>query len=255
MKIVVLLSIVSSLSAQAAGYTFLSTVSHALHIPEYTLTFAFVLILLALIGLIYRAKSNSLEKAIVPDYGISFRNIIESIGQFVYNVCLQILGEDRTKIYYKTIVFLFITILFSNLIGSIPGFLPPTTNVNVTIALGIFSIIYVNILGIKAHGLIGHLKHFAGPVWYLSFLILPLELISELVKPLSLALRLRGNMSGDHQVLTIFSGLQEWLVPIPFYALGILVSCIQAFVFTTLTIIYISLVTEHHDHGEGAEHH
>ncbi len=256
MKLLALLSVIISSATYASGFTFLSSVAHKFHIGEHVLTFSFIILALAAAGLVYRAKVTSLNTAIVPDSGISFRNMIEALGQFVYNLCRDILGEKRAKKYFKAIIFIFFAILFSNLIGTIPGFSPPTTNINTTLALGIFALIYVNVMGMITHGPIGHIKHFAGPVWYLAWLMFPLEILSECIKPVSLALRLRSNMYGDHAVLAIFSSMQEWLVPIPFYALGLLVSCIQAFVFTVLTIVYISLVTEeHHDHGdEGAGH-
>ncbi len=147
-----------------------------------------------------------------------------------------------------SIIFLYIFI--SNFIGLIPGFLPPTDNINTTLALGVFIFIYYNYQGIRAQGLIGHLKHFMGPVWYLAFLMLPIELISHAVRPVSLALRLRGNMFGDHLVLSIFSGLVPYVVPIIFMVLGLFVCFIQSFVFSLLSMVYISLATAHHDHEE-----
>ena len=108
-------------------------------------------------------------------------------------------------------------------------------------------------MGVKEQGLVNYLKHFCGPLWYMAFLILPIEIISNLVRPLSLALRLRSNMMGDHMVLSIFSDMAPWIVPIIFMVLGILVSFIQAYVFTILSIVYISLAV-HHDHEEGHAH-
>ena len=89
-----------------------------------------------------------------------------------------------------------------------------------------------------------------GPIWWLGVLMVPLELIDNLVRPFSLALRLFGNMTGDHLVLEIFTGLTKFIVPVVFYFLGAFVSLIQAFVFTLLTIIYVSLSV-----GHGDEHH
>jgi F-type H+-transporting ATPase subunit a len=139
-------------------------------------------------------------------------------------------------------------------LGLIPGFSPATDNFNTTLALGIFVFLYYNYQGIKEQGLWGHIKHFMGPVWYLAILIFPIELISHAVRPLSLGLRLQGNMKGDHLVLSIFSGLVPYLVPIPFYVIGLFVCFMQAFVFTLLTMVYISLSTATHDHGEHAHH-
>ena len=88
----------------------------------------------------------------------------------------------------------------------------------------------------------------------MAILIFPIEIISNLVRPISLALRLDGNMSGDHIVLSVFSSLVPQIIPIVFLLLGILVSFIQAYVFTVLSMVYVGLAVAHHDHGEEAAH-
>jgi F-type H+-transporting ATPase subunit a len=164
------------------------------------------------------------------------------------------MGEEEAKKYFTVIMLLFTFVFVNNLIGLLPGFLPPTDNINTTLALGVFVFLYYNYQGIRAQGIVGHIKHFMGPVWYLAILIFPIELISHVVRPLSLGLRLKGNMEGDHLVLSIFSGLVPYLVPIPFYVIGLFVCFMQAFVFTLLTMVYISLATAHHDHDEAHAH-
>lgn len=235
-------------SYASGGFTWLGGIAHSLHIHEHTVTFLFVCLLLLVGGLIYRAKASSVESAIVPDKGISFRNIFESFGEFLYNLAVSIMGEKETKKYFTLIVTLFMVIFFNNVIGVIPGFLPPTDNLNTTLAIGIFVFIFYNYQGVKVQGFVGHIKHFLGPVAFLAPLMLIIELISHAVRPISLGLRLKGNMEGDHLVLSIFSELVPYIVPIPFYALGIFVSFVQAFVFTLLTMIYIGSAVEHHDH-------
>jgi F-type H+-transporting ATPase subunit a len=106
----------------------------------------------------------------------------------------------------------------------------------------------------KEVGVGNYFKHFAGPLWYLSVLIFPIEIISTCIRPISLSLRLYGNMFGDHMVLSIFSGLAPAIIPIVFLTLGLLVCFIQAYVFTILSMVYISLATAHHDHAEHAHH-
>jgi len=238
----------SSNSHASGGFTWLGGIAHSLHIQEHTITFLFVCCLLLIGGMIYRAKASSVESAIVPDKGISFRNIFESFGEFLYNLAVSIMGEKETKKYFTLIVTLFMVIFFNNVIGVIPGFLPPTDNLNTTLAMGIFVFVFYNYQGIKVQGLVGHIKHFLGPVAFLAPLMLIIELISHAVRPISLGLRLKGNMEGDHLVLSIFSDLVPYIIPIPFYALGIFVSFVQAFVFTLLTMIYIGSAVEHHDH-------
>ena len=144
----------------------------------------------------------------------------------------------------------FIFILLGNLLGLVPGFVPPTSDFNVTFGLGVASFLAYNAIGIRSQGLVNYLKHFVGPIWWLGVLMVPLELIDNLVRPVSLALRLFGNMTGDHLVLEIFTGLTKLFVPVLFYFLGAFVSLIQAFVFTLLTVIYVSLSV-----GHGDEHH
>jgi F-type H+-transporting ATPase subunit a len=250
-----LLTFMAPSLAMASGYTFLSHLEHSLHVGQHVITFALVGFLFLIMGLIYRAKISESKNVIVPDRGITFRNIFEALGQFIYNLCRNIMGEEEAKKYFTVIMLLFTFVFANNLIGLIPGFLPPTDNFNTTLALGVFVFLYYNYQGIRAQGLVGHIKHFMGPVWYLAVLIFPIEIISHTVRPLSLGLRLKGNMEGDHLVLSIFSGLIPYLVPIPFYVIGLFVCFMQAFVFTLLTMVYISLATAHHDHDEEHAHH
>lgn len=240
----------------ASGFTFLSQLVHVVHLPEHVLTLILVSLLIAIVGLIYRAQVTKVGNLVIPDKGITVRNIMEVYGQFIYKQCCVIIGEKEGPKYFTFLSMLFLFILFNNLIGLVPGFLPPTENLNTTLALGIMSFVYYNIQGCKAQGVVNYLKHFMGPLWYMAILVFPIEIISNAVRPLSLALRLRGNMFGDHLVLGIFSSLMPYVVPIIFMVLGLLVSFIQAFVFTILTMVYISLAVAHHDHGgHEQEHH
>jgi F-type H+-transporting ATPase subunit a len=254
MRLFTLLSLIVPSAAFAGGYTFIGSLEHSLHIKQHVLTFGLVGLLFVVAGLLYRAKVSGSKNPIIPDVGITFRNIFEAMGQFIYNLAKNIMGEDATKKYYTVIMFFFTVIFANNVVGLIPGFLPPTDNFNTTLALGTFVFLYYNYQGIRAQGLVGHIKHFMGPVWYLAILILPIELISHGVRPLSLGLRLKGNMEGDHLVLSIFSGLIPYIIPIPFYVIGLFVCFMQAFVFTLLTMVYISLATAHHDHDEEHAH-
>lgn len=250
-----LISLLAPSLAMASGYTFISHLEHALHVPQHVITFALMGLVFVLIGVFYRAKVSGVKNSVIPDRGITFRNIFEALGQFIYNLARNIMGEEEAKKYYTVIMLLFTFVFMNNVVGLIPGFLPPTDNFNTTLALGIFVFLYYNYQGIRAQGIVGHIKHFMGPVWYLAVLILPIELISHGVRPLSLGLRLKGNMEGDHLVLSIFSGLIPYVVPIPFYVIGLFVCFMQAFVFTLLTMVYISLATAHHDHDEEHAHH
>ncbi|MCO4753327.1 MAG: F0F1 ATP synthase subunit A [Bacteriovoracaceae bacterium] len=250
MVLALVTSLFSTSALAAGGFTWLGGIAHSLNIPQHTVTFAFVCILFLVGGFIYRAKASSVDTGIVPDKGISFRNIYESIGEFLYDLAKSILGEKDAKKYFTLLITIFLLIFANNLIGIIPGFLPPTDNLNTTLALGLFVFIYYNYQGIKVQGLVGHIKHFLGPIAAMAPLMLIIELISHAVRPISLGLRLKSVMQGDHLVLSIFSDLVPYLIPVPFYALGIFVSFIQAFVFTLLTMIYIGTAVEHHDHDD-----
>jgi F-type H+-transporting ATPase subunit a len=152
-----------------------------------------------------------------------------------------------------------ILILISNLMGLIPGLMSPTASTSVTFALGISSFVYYNAIGIRENGLVGHLKHFMGPIIWLAPLMFVIELISNLVRPMSLGIRLFGNLFGDEQILGTISGLAPWTkwgLPVLIMPLSLFVAFMQTFIFVLLSILYISEVSHHHDeHGhEGHEH-
>ncbi len=245
-------SLVSSPAFASGGFTWLSGISHKLHIAEHVVTFVVVSLIILLAGIVYRMKTGSVDSAVVPDKGFTFRNVFEFIGEFIYNLAKSIMGETEAKKYYTVLIMFFIVIFFNNLAGLVPGVLPATSNFNTTFGMGLFVFAYYNYQGIKVQGIVKHVKHLMGPVWYLAPLIFIIELISHAVRPISLGLRLKGNMEGDHLVLSIFSELIPYIIPIPFYMLGVFVCFMQAFVFTLLTMVYISLATETHDHEEHA---
>lgn len=251
-----IISIVLLLSSQSAlaagGFTWLHSIAHAFHLPEHTVTFLVTSLIFVIGGLYFKLKTATVEAAIVPDKGISYRNLIEAIGEFIYTLAKNTMGNKDAKIYFPLLIFYFGFIFLNNLIGLIPGFLPPTENFNTGLALGIWIFLYYNSQGIKVQGIVGHIKHFMGPMLFMAPLIFVLEVISHAMRPLTLGLRIRGNMLGDHTVLAIFSDLVPYIVPIPFYCLGIFVCFMQAFVFTLLTMIYISMAVETHDHEEHA---
>lgn len=245
-----------NLALASGGFTWISSALHAFHfqLPEHIATLVVISTLLVVLGLFYRLKLSTVQNSVIPDAGFSYRNLVEVFGEFIMGQCKSIIGEKAGIRYFSTIAFLFIFIFLSNVLGLIPGFLPPTDTLNTTVALGLFAFIYYNFHGVREVGLINYIKHFAGPLWYMAFLIFPLEIISNLFRPLSLGLRLYGNMMGDHTVLGTFTHLTEsyWIpVPVIFLMLGLLVCFIQAYVFTMITMVYISLATAHQDHGEG----
>ena len=188
----------------------------------------------------------SAEGGLVPDTGWTFKNFFEIIAESLYKLVESVIGHHDAPIYYPIIGTLFVFIFAANILGLIPGIVPPTENLNTTLALGAFVFLYYNYAGLKAHG-VAYFKHFLGPVLWLAPLMLVIEIASHIFRPLSLALRLRGNIMGDHVVLSVFSSLVPYLLPVVFYGLGVFVAFIQAFVFCLMTMVYISLSTSH-DH-------
>lgn len=208
-----------------------------------------ILVSAALILFAWLAK-RQLVKATdpaVPDEKLTIRNMAELLTQAVTDMAEGVLGSSgRHYVHLYGSFFLFI--LIANLSGLLPGFSPPTSDFNVTLALGCLSFVAYNYYGFRELGA-GYLKHFVGPIWWLGILMVPLELIDNFVRPFSLGLRLFGNMTGDHVVLEIFTDLTKVAVPVAFYMLGAFVSLVQAFVFTLLSLVYVSLATAHGEHA------
>jgi F-type H+-transporting ATPase subunit a len=255
-SLLTLLSMLTVSQAKAeGGFTWLHSLAHTAHVPEHFLTLLLVMIIIVTAGFVYRMKISKVDNVIVPDSSFNIRNLFEIYGQFIYNQIKAVMGEENAIKHFNFMSYLFIVIFLSNLIGLVPGFLPPTEYFSTTLAFGLVAFCYYNIKGCVEMGTLNYLKHFAGPLWYMAILIFPIEILSNFIRPLSLGLRLRGNMMGDHMVLTTFSNLVAYIVPLPFYALGLLVCFIQAYVFTVLTAVYINLATAHHDHDEHGEHH
>jgi F-type H+-transporting ATPase subunit a len=206
-------------------------------------TSIFILILLFIIG--KRIKNNIKKKndPLIPDAAVNTRNIFEMVLETIFNLMENVIGPHSEK-YLPLIGGLFVYIFISNIMGLVPGFLPPTENINTNAGCSIIVFIMHNYYGIKEHGL-GYIKQFAGPVLWLAPLMFIIELISHLFRPFSLAVRLFGNIFGDHLVFAIFSDLVPFGIPIIFLILGMVVSLIQAFVFSLLTMVYIALAVSH----------
>lgn len=188
-------------------------------------------------------RLKNTERCLVPSDKPTPATLFEVIVEALLNLMEGVMGKKAWK-FFPLIGGLFIYILTCNILGLIPGMTPPTENINTNAACAIIVFIYYNYLGIKEQGFIHYLKHFMGPVIWLGPLMLVIELISHLVRPVSLSVRLFGNMTGDHMVLGVFSNLVPLFVPVIFMGLGLFISFIQAFVFSLLSIIYISLATE-----------
>lgn len=171
------------------------------------------------------------------------QNFMEVIIGGIENMLVETMGEHGRP-YFPLIATLAIFIAVSNLIGLIPGFFPPTANINTTAACAVVVFVTTHVVGVKEHGF-GYIKHFMGPIIWLAPMMFFIEVIGHFSRVISLTLRLFGNMNGHELVLMIFFGLAPFLVPMPMMMMGILVSFIQAFVFMLLAMIYISGSLEH----------
>ncbi len=214
-----------------------------------------VILLIVAVAVSVRKSVQDYKGAIIPDEKLTMRNFLEVfIGNF-YGVAKDAMGPERAKKYFPLIGTAAFFVFFSNILALIPGFLPPTSTWSITLGCAIVVFVYFNLMGLKENGL-GYLKHLAGPVWWLAWLIFPLEVIALCLRPLTLSIRLMMNMAVDHLLLSIALGAAALFVPIPLMILGTLVIVVQTYVFALLTTIYIALATEHEEHGEehGPDH-
>ncbi len=217
-------------------------------IPWYTVMF-FIACLLS-IAIIWILKGQLSEDE--PGHG---QQTLELGVLAVRGMIEDIIGAHGLQ-YFPVVLTFAVLILVSNLMGLFPLFMSPTSATSVTFALGLFSFLYYNYIGIKENGILGHLKHFAGPIWWIAWLIFPIELISNLIRPFSLGIRLFGNMFADEKVVETVSQLAPpwtWFAPIILMPLSVFVAFIQTFVFILLSQLYLSEVS-HPPHNFHAEH-
>ena len=193
------------------------------------------------------------------------QNVLEMMVEGMYNFIHSIIGEDA-KLYTPFLGTLFFYILALNWLGMVPFGHSPSTSLNVTASMAIIVFLYVQYIGIRRQGIFGYLHHLAGSpgdvvTWCMVPLMFPLHIIGELAKPLSLSLRLFGNITGEDVLIAVFVGLGVAMLSfspvgiplqIPFYFLGLILSSVQALVFALLSTIYILLMLPHEEHA--AEH-
>ena len=194
-----------------------------------------------------------------------FSNFAEYVAEQLNMFTVGIIGADGEK-YTPLVGTIFLYILAMNLIGLVPALHSPTSNVTFTLALGVLVFLYVQYVGVKNNGAGGHIMHFMGPKFgkypLAAPLMFPVEFISELFRPFTLAIRLFGNIFGEDVILFVLAGLgaasaaTRWIpFHLPIMLLAVLTALVQALVFSTLTCIYISLVSQHDDDGHHAEDH
>ncbi len=183
------------------------------------------------------------------------QHLIEVVFEAIQNLMKEVIGQE-SKRFTPIIGTLAIYILIGNILGMIPGFISPTSNLNVTASCALTVFVYYNYHGIRKHGFVNYMKHFGGPVIWLAPLLFIIEIISHLARPFSLSVRLFGNIFAEELII---SSLNQYIFPFVVSTivmfLALLLSAIQAFIFIMLTMVYISgAVEEVHEETHGAGH-
>jgi F-type H+-transporting ATPase subunit a len=184
---------------------------------------------------------------------MNLRNFFEYTAESVYGMVEGAMGEANAARFFPIIGALWMFILFNNLVGLIPGFVSPDDTLKTNVGLAVFVFLLTHYFGLKEHGL-AYFKHFLGPGRWLAPLMLPIELVSHIARPLSLSLRLLGNIAADHKVVSAFFALVPFLVPVPFLVLGVMVCIVQTLVFCLLSMVYIQGAVAHEGHGDDHGH-
>jgi F-type H+-transporting ATPase subunit a len=209
-------------------------------IPHYV-TYAFLAsLLLIVLALIVRSSLK-----LVPT---GSQNVVETIIEALLSLCEDNIGHHWGKPLFPLVATLALFIATCNFMGLIPGFTSPTSNINTNAAMAIPVFLATHVYGIRVHGF-GYIKHFLGPIRSifalpLMILMFVIEFIGHIARPLTLSVRLFGNMSAKHYILGVLGILSPAIVPVAILVLGVLVSVIQAFVFTLLTALYLAGAVE-----------
>lgn len=203
------------------------------------------LLVFSALGKVALSKSKS---PYLPEKSFSIKTFFETIALFMVWLGDAVMGKENRK-YLPFVFSLFLYLFISNILGLVPGMMISTDqmHLNLGVALVVFGL--YNYWTVRAIGFKGFIGHLWGPIFVLGFLLFPIELISHVLRPVSLSIRLYGNMSGDHTVLGVFNELTQgtpfFFLAVPFYFLGTVVSFMQAFVFSLLAMIYIKLGVSH----------
>lgn len=176
----------------------------------------------------------------------ALQHTAEMIGEFVSGQCKDVIGQHSEE-YVPYIATIGLFILTSNLIGLIPGFESPTANPTVPLGCALCTFAYYHFHGIRKQGALHYAKHFLGPVWWMSPLMLPIELVGHIARVLSLTIRLFANIFAGDIITMVFFSIAPVFVPVLFLALHIGVSLLQTYIFMLLTLAYVSVaVAEEH---------
>lgn len=207
------------------------------HFVSYAFLASLILITVALIA---RSSLSLIPRGV--------QNVVETILEGLLNLCEENIGHHWAKPLFPMVATIALFIATCNFMGLIPSFMSPTANINTNAALAIPVFLATHVYGIRVHGL-GYINHFLGPIRSifalpLMILMFVIEFIGHLARPLTLSVRLFGNMSAKHYILGVLGILSPAIIPVSILVLGVLVSVIQAFVFTLLTALYLAGAVE-----------
>jgi F-type H+-transporting ATPase subunit a len=229
-----------------------SYIDHADITVRYVIGFAFVALLLLLLALI-AVPRFSVARGLIPDQRFTLRGFFEMMIEGALNTMEGVMSRKAARFFLPLVSSCMFVIFFSNFIGLVPGFDPPTGNLNTTLAMAIVIFFTTHVFGVKEHGFIKYFAHWCGPfrAWWavpLMAFFFAIELVSHLARPASLSIRLMGNMFADHTVVASFTLLCPILVPVPVLLLGVLVCIVQTAVFCILSTVYIGMAVAHEEH-------
>lgn len=225
---------------------------------DHVVTALFLLVVIGGMAIVAGGRLKDAKAALIPEETLTVRTFFELFIGGVLGMMEPIMGKKAARYFLPLIASCAVFIFFSNAMGLIPGFMPPTDSLKTTFALALVIFVTTHVYGIKENGL-GHIKHLFGP-WLgpvgipLNLLMFVIEVIGHIARLVSLSLRLMANMFGDHMVVGIFTLLVPFLVPVPFLLLGTIVVIVQTAVFCILSTVYIGMAVEHHDHGDDHGH-
>jgi F-type H+-transporting ATPase subunit a len=259
---------VSSLEQKLSAWWGHTSIDHALagmgfsdgHVGlAHVMTGLFVAFLIVGGAFLLNRKTANMKAAVVPEPTLTVRNFLELFVESAYGMMKDIMGEKSAKYFLPLIGTAGLFIFLSNLFGLVPGFSPPTSNFNTTVACSLVVFFTTHFYGIREHGAVKYFKHFLGPItsgpWWvypgiilLMGLMLVVELVSHLVRPASLSIRLAANLTADHTLVSSFYEMFALLLPLPMMLLGFLVCIVQTLVFCILSTVYISMAIAHEEH-------
>lgn len=219
-------------------FTFFGLISH-----DHSFIFLTHMLLTAAIVLVI-AKMATSNLRLVPT---GAQNVMEAYLSGVLAMGADVMGKAEARRYLPLVATIGLFVGIANVIGIIPGFEAPSAFLDFTLALALVVFVYYNFEGIRRNGLISYFKHFMGPVWWLAWLMFPIEIVSHISRIISLSFRLFGNVKGDDMFLMVILMLAPWLLPMIPFALLTFMAFLQAFIFMMLTYVYLGGAVLLHD--------